>query len=1031
MPRATPPPRLEIRLLGEPEVAVDGRVCALPASKKTRALLGYLVATGRPQRRERLCELLWDGPDDPRAGLRWSLAKLRPLIDVGGSLRIAANREHVSFECRGASVDVSSVQALSAGGAAALETGSLLAIAEQFRGPFLEGLELASCPAFHAWCIARREELRALHVSALETLVERLRGTPAQALSHARALVALDPLAESARLCVLELLTALGDTRRAFEEYDEYARMLGRELGVKPSLELERWRMALGRSPATVTGAPPVVDAAFASPPNARSLEVTETALTTPFVGRQRERDVLVRALDGAGQGRPVVLVLGEPGMGKSRLLEELGRLARERGGRVLMGRAFEAELVRPYGAFIDALRGGFPEPFSAANTGDLSPLLPGPSALPASDRTLLYDSVARLLANTARERAPLVVVLDDLHWFDEASTELLHYLARALRDSPIVFATSARGGELGDNPAAQRLVRALGRERLALSIELGPLSDAELCALLSHASPGVDAPRVLAESAGSPLFALEAARALASGAQDLVHSLSRLMTERLGRLQEAERGLLSWAGALGRSFDVDVLARVTGLSPPELVASLERLERHAILRVREFGYDFAHDLLRQAAYRQMSEPRRRLVHAHIARALSACPDPDGALASDVAHHASLAGDAGLAARACITAGRRCLRLFASRQAVDLAQRGLHLASSLPALERLPIAVELLALDAYAQQSHGLEASLVRLATEAHELGLPAVEARAFFLRSVLQFDAGDSKGAHQSSLSRIEATRHATPIELGQELAGTARCFLLLQRDIAGAEKFVGQARDILGESGEQLDLVWSQGMLAEAKGDLAGAAGLMRRAVLLARREDGHWEECECLLQLALIELDRGELDAAHSGAMALLEVARKLGEGAHAPVAESLAALTRVARRLEPHGRSALDAFDATLPALSAAGANRLLAIVLNRAAALALHAGAEERALRYAERALRAAERVERVNEMAEARALLAELSLRARETQLVSEHLDALSAHVGWPDLSARSAGAIERVRALASAEGALGSTPMA
>ena len=112
MPSAQQSQKLEIRLLGEPEVVIDGQARALPASKKTRALLGYLVATARPQRRERLCELLWDGPDDPRAGLRWSLAKLRPLVDVGGVVRVVADRERVSFESHGAEIDLLTVSAL-------------------------------------------------------------------------------------------------------------------------------------------------------------------------------------------------------------------------------------------------------------------------------------------------------------------------------------------------------------------------------------------------------------------------------------------------------------------------------------------------------------------------------------------------------------------------------------------------------------------------------------------------------------------------------------------------------------------------------------------------------------------------------------------------------------------------------------------------------------------------------------------------------------------------------------------------------
>jgi len=1018
MTPSAPARSLEIRLLGEPEVLLDGVPAALPASKKCRALLGYLVRTGRSQRRERLCELLWDGPDDPRAGLRWSLAKLRPLLDLGGAIRVAADREHVAFESHGALVDVVAVSALSQSGLAAAPIAALEEAIARFRGPFLEGLDLSSCPAFHAWCVAEREALQALHVALLSELIERSSGQPARALGPARALIALDPLAESPRLLLLDLLTALGDGRRALEAYDDYARTLRRELGVEPSFELERRRMALSRLPAAPTGAAPRRGAPELAPeprvaqPPAR--HGAGAGSGCGFVGRERERELLGRLLDVAGQGAAVLLVLGEPGIGKTRLLEELGRLAAARGGRALSGRAFEAELVRPYGAFIDALRGAFPEPERDAAPELAAAAARSPFSSPASDRGRLYDAVASLLAGAAGERAPLVLVLDDLQWFDEASAELLHYLARALRGSPVLFAASARKGELVDNLPAQRLVRALGREGLVTSVELGPLDQAQLKALVGAAHPNVPWQRVFAESAGNPLFALEAARALDAGSQDLVGSLARLIAERLGRLEDAERGLLSWAGALGRSFDVDVLARVTGLAVPQLLASLERLEGHAILRSRETGYDFAHDLVRQGAYRQMSSPRQRLVHAQIARALSAGPDPDGALASDVAHHAALAGDSALAARACVSAGQRCLRLFAWREARELAQRGRRFAESLSDAERVPLQVELIALHVLSDAPAELDTPLRELAARARALGLAALEARVFYLRSVLQFRAGDSQAAFQSSLSRVEAARHAGPREHGIELAGAARCCLLLERNRDVGEQFLLRAEALLGEQSEELDLAWAQGLFAHIRGDLERAADCMDRALLLARRQQERWEECECLLLLAWLDLDRGRDERVLAHVAALRDVADKLGESSYGAAAQALRALATLLRG----SQDAFHAFDASLPALHDAGANRLLSIAQNRAAEFALRQDADERARSYAEHALSAAQRVDAINEIATALATLAELALREREPERARGLLAKLSPHAFSGGLSARAARAIEHVQNL-------------
>ena len=169
-PRATPLQRaeLEVRLLGELTLLRGGRPVALPASKKTRALLAYLIATGRAHTRESLCDLLWEGPDDPRAALRWSLAKLRPLLDDGPALRLIADRERVAFEACGASIDLHELLALDADSARAGQPEQLERAAQLLRGELLDGLELPDCYRYSEWCRAQREHARRL-MRALRT----------------------------------------------------------------------------------------------------------------------------------------------------------------------------------------------------------------------------------------------------------------------------------------------------------------------------------------------------------------------------------------------------------------------------------------------------------------------------------------------------------------------------------------------------------------------------------------------------------------------------------------------------------------------------------------------------------------------------------------------------------------------------------------------------------------------------------------------------------------------------------------------
>src|SRR5262245_52257738 len=184
---------LNLRLLGEIELARGTKRLDLPQSKKTRALLAYLVVSGRPHRRERLCSLLWDVPDDPRGALRWSLSKLRTLVDEPHTVRphqvrIVADGDTVGFEPHGAVVDVIELRQAVARGTEDLGLPALERLAEQFRGDFLEDVDLPGMLAFQAWCVAEREEARRLRAKLHQAVIGRLGDEPERALTHARIL---------------------------------------------------------------------------------------------------------------------------------------------------------------------------------------------------------------------------------------------------------------------------------------------------------------------------------------------------------------------------------------------------------------------------------------------------------------------------------------------------------------------------------------------------------------------------------------------------------------------------------------------------------------------------------------------------------------------------------------------------------------------------------------------------------------------------------------------------------------------------
>jgi len=276
---------LTIRLLGELEVCRDGEAVALPPSRKTRALLAYLAATNKPQRRERLCDLLWDAPDDPRGALRWSLSKLRSILDRADTPVVAADRHQVAVRLEPAQVDLLAVRAALRDGVGGAATQILESLAGMFRGPFLADLDLPQSPELQSWIAAMREEARRLHADILYILDDRYAADPERALPHLRDLVQLDPLAEAAWARLVERLNALGRRQEAEAQHAAAAKALA-DIG-GPTRLLERVRRST----------------AAATPPR-----------STPPAAEMRQDIRFCRTADGtriayalAGEGPPLV----------------------------------------------------------------------------------------------------------------------------------------------------------------------------------------------------------------------------------------------------------------------------------------------------------------------------------------------------------------------------------------------------------------------------------------------------------------------------------------------------------------------------------------------------------------------------------------------------------------------------------------------------------------------------------------------------------------------------------------------------
>jgi predicted ATPase len=540
------------------------------------------------------------------------------------------------------------------------------------------------------------------------------------------------------------------------------------------------------------------------------------------------------------------------------------------------------------------------------------------------------------------------------------------------------------------------------------VAIELRPLGEKETLELVHAVAGGAEPSRVFAESEGNPFFALELARAAAAGGEMMSANLEQLMSDRFDRVGKEGRALLPWAAALGRSFRADLLTDVAPLPAPELVAGIEELERRGILRGSTSpdgatSYDFSHDLIRQAAYRQTSEPRKRLVHLGIARSLSKLADPTGAIAADVAHHAALGGDDELCARACIEAGQRCIRMFANAEAQALADRGRQRLDRLPAPVRIPLHLGLLRLSVEAGMwrtcARELESELTRAVAEAQSAGLASEVSRGWELLSEVHEEQGNTKNAEQSLVLAERAAREADPTTQARAIARAGRCLAQLEREIPRAEALLEEATRLCASIPIELaDIPTGLGLVEYQRGDYDAAERWLEQGWATAQRVSDHWLAYESLSRWVMLLLERGSAEEALARCADLEPLAQKLGEGSEGPFAATLKALAGLVLGNEGAQADAERALD-KLREIDTKGQ---LAYASNFLAELDIAAGALDLAERRAHEALHAAEAIGRRTEMARARSILSRVALEKGDRTAACAHIEALREDLGRP-----------------------------
>jgi DNA-binding SARP family transcriptional activator/tetratricopeptide (TPR) repeat protein len=644
---------MSISLLGQPEVSFEGRALRFRI-KKALALLCYLAAEGGSHPRRELAQLLWPQSDErhARTALRSALANLRKTLGEG----LARDEEEVQenrFLCadgdllgvrpRGINLDLRTLESAvelarnessgymlgGSGVEGAIGRHDLVACLEEtlgvYRGEFMEGISLEDTPEFELWLETERERWRGVFGELCQRLssLQVEAGETRKAIDTVRLWARHAPLDEAPSRRLVDLLSAAGDSTGALLAYQDFRNTLKRRLGLEPSPQMRELVEHLREEVEERASLGPSVPRSQTNPTPLSALEV-------PFAGRHEEFGTLVSEYHAACAGdraarTRVVAVLGEAGIGKTRLAHESLGWAMARGADVLKGGASEGAGL-PYGPVVEAIRPRIERErapddlLEDAWLAELSRLLPElkdrypdlPSPTSGEAETAkgaLFEAIARTVEALA-SRAPVVLFLDDLQWVDATTLEVLDYAGRrwAEQEASVLVLVAARPEEPEGRVGFERWLSSLGRRLPVRSLVLGPLRDEDVGGLLRNLArsestssawppehPGYSSgtqtepepfvERLLAETGGQPFYLVETLKALLEDGKLVIRA--RADGEMVVEVGPDWREGSALRGLLPQSVREVIHARLSRLSD----AASELLRAGAVLE-RGFGFE-------------------------------------------------------------------------------------------------------------------------------------------------------------------------------------------------------------------------------------------------------------------------------------------------------------------------------------------------------------------------------------------------------------------------------------------------------